>query len=456
MGAVLGPHHIPSVSSCSHEDACECVLEFSCPLCLCEATDLASIQEHYERVHWDAKIFIGKYVLFPCGLSHATARQSIALPKYLHFHCPVCTSTALTADGLKQHVSSAHPAVAGATAVDVPSILSDACSGIRGCGDDVFGGHLDTQASRLAWSDQVKVREFPLALSIVEQAGGRSETKKSPSSHENFISLHEMAAMTTVDIEPVGCNRKALRLFKDCCFLIVGIDVAPHTFTAIHSLGGCVTGANYAESGEWSKITHVLLGDRLGPKSVKQLRRMLGVMFPQSDSLHWVSSEWVRDRVEHGTLFGTQTIFSPALIERFFTMRESANRSERRRTVRARPDIPILTVPIPEVPSRRPSPPVVESSETSFQFRSTPEASPFPSAAPLDMFSAHKENSNPSPVVEAAFLVSEEPAVKPRRTSITKSSIESSPLRRSKRASVMVSAGKFSLFTATHHSIKKE
>ena len=96
---------------------------------------------------------------------------------------------------------------------------------------------------------------------------------------------------------------------------------------------------------------------------------MLGVMFPQSDSLHWVSSEWVRDRVEHGTLFGTQTIFSPALIERFFTMRESANRSERRRTVRARPDIPILTVPIPEVPSRRPSPPVVESSETSFQFR---------------------------------------------------------------------------------------
>jgi hypothetical protein len=246
-------------------------------------------------------------------------------------------------------------------------------------------------------------------------------------------------------------------LFKDCCFLVLGIDIAPHTIAAIHSLGGSITGANYLESGEWIRITHILLGDRIGHKPVKQLRRTIAASLISPDSLFWVGSDWVRDRVEKGSLIGTQKVFAPPLVERFFVVRETSLRTERRRTMRAKPEIG--TILVESVSSRRPSPVLEPVTETSFQFRSTPEASP----VPFSVGAVHNENSIPlmitpheSPVPQPLI-----PAVLPpmsnrlRRQSLSKvPPSEATPLRRSKRSAVIVSPGKFHL--VPHHSIKKD
>ena len=481
---VQSPHHIRSSPTCDHLDPCECGLTFICPLCPFESDSLSLTEVHYDSTHWTNRLPVGsKYVLFPCGLMHATARQSLVSRLAnggligTHYHCPLCSTTGGTKELILQHIGVTHPSLLSASTElhsSIPSIAVFTESVV----DRRFGTDIGNTAvsGKLKFNPMVRVREFPLALSIVEQQGGRSETKKPPTSFDSYVSTHELAGMTQIDIEIIGCNRQTLKLFKDCCFLVCGIDVAPHTISAIHSLGGRVHGAHYLASEELLRTTHVLLGERVGPKPVKALRRTLAASPVPIDSIQWVGSDWVRERVERGSMLGLQKVFSPSLMERFFTMKEASARSERRRTMRNKADMGVELLTTSEQPtdhvSRRPSP-VLEPVEMSFQFRSTPEASPVPTGIVIPQ----NENNipllstplaSPSPQAVAPVVLPPLPATnRPRRTSLTSTKPpvaaavvsshpppDATPLRRSKRSAVIVSPGKFSHIP--HHPIKKD
>lgn len=483
---VQSPHYIRSSPNCDHLDPCECGLTFICPLCPFESDSLTLTEVHYDSTHWANRLGVGsKYVLFPCGLMHATARQSLVsrLANWgalgTHFHCPLCSTTGATKELILQHIAVTHPSLLSSP-IDsqnpiIPSIGVFTENFIeRRFGSDI--GNMAGTGGELRFNPIVRMREFPLALSIVEQQGGRSETKKSPTSFDNYVSTHELSGMTQIDFEVIGCNRQTLKLFKDCCFLICGIDIAMHTISAIHSLGGRIHGAHYLNSEELLRTTHVLLGERLGPKPIKALRRTLAASPIPVDCIKWVGSDWVRERVEKGSLLGSQKVFSPSLIERFFTMKESSARSERRRTMRDKPEMGVALLANSEQPqenvSRRPSP-VLEPVEMSFQFRSTPEASP----VPMGIVIPQNENNipllctplaSPTPQAVAPLVLPPLPATsRPRRTSVTSTKppvaaavvssnppSDATPLRRSKRSAVIVSPGKFSHIP--HHPIKKD
>ena len=439
--ATLTPHHIKSSPTCDHtECVCECPLTFSCPLCQFDSLSLTEAEKHYFEFHWEKKIFFAsKYVLFPCGYMHATSRQSFISRTLagFHFHCPFCSVTSPTCELIVQHLSLSHPQRPAEQGTN--TTLTNEADHVqeRSCGFEMVG--------RIGFSPFVRVREFPLALSIAEQAGGRSETKKPPPCFDNYIRVHEVIDMVQIDTEVIGCNRPVMKLFRDCCFLVCGVDLAPHTIAAILSLGGTITGASYIESEEWNRITHVLLGDRLGSRSLKKLKR--------SEDVKWVNCDWVRDRVERGSLLGVQKNISPSLLDRVFSVREATARADRRRSQRTRlppPDIPLRET------SRRPSP-VLETSnplleEMSFQFRSTPEASPVTSSAAI---LPQEIPFMTSPEATACTL----PPIpnRPRRNSAASNPsksdhpISATPLRRSRRSTVIVSPGKFA-----HHLIKKD
>jgi hypothetical protein len=475
FSVALSPHYIRSSHACEHMDACACELNFSCPLCPLESFLLSEIESHYSTVHWSEKMNLGaKFVLFPCGFVHATARQSLisrltgAGVGGFHFHCPLCATTAPSKDSMIQHVAVTHPAL----------FNQQSQSEIRKSSISVFSESIEQRpfelpsfSVRTGFSPIVRIREFPLALSIVEQAGGRSETKKPPPCFDNYVGVHELAPMTLTDIEIVGCNRPVMKLFKDCTFLVCGIDIPSHTLSAILSLGGALTGASYLESEDWTSITHILVGDRVGSKPIKQLRRTIIARNLEPERIYWVSTDWVRERVEKGSLLGHQKMFNPILVERFFTVRDANAKQDRRRSIRSRmmqPDIlGTKDEPSVEHSSRRPSP-VLETAEISFQFRSTPEASPVPvplDAAALGIVIPHQQNEHSIPFITTPRM-SPMPAVvlpplpnRPRRASIGKPAqnvvaSEATPLRRSKRSAVLVSPGKISV--AAHHSIKKD
>ena len=477
LTSVLAPHFISSSPSCDHNDACECPVEFECPLCQFESRDLSLVETHYTFTHWQSKIEVGKYTLFPCGASHATLRQSMVhriLVPSLHFHCPLCPVTDTSGEQMRQHLLTRHPAASAPPSQEPSPVLPEVK---RVCLPDMDAGSVPT--GKLHWDPTVTVREFPLAMSIVEQTGGRSESKKPPNSFDGYAMLHEMAQMTSVDCEISGCNQPVMKLFKGLCFVLCGIDITPSTVAAIHSLGGVITGANYAESGEWSRVTHVLLGNRLGVKAVKATRRNIAWITSQIPdySVQWVSSEWVRQRVENGSIFGQQRTFVPALIERFFTVKESATRTDRRKAIRSRPDIPTTSTREPEF-SQRPSSPTVRTDLEVGQFTPTPEGSPQILTAPIMGAGAYSPFFMPTPgqspaiqpiipppravppiprpkgrsPVPSATLLPSSSHVLPAHSIL---SLDAFAVRRSKRQSTAASPGKFTLLTPTTHVIKK-
>lgn len=448
---LAAPHFIPSSQSCDHLEPCECLLEFSCPLCPFSADQLDIVENHYESLHWSHLETIGKFTVLPCGVSHVTARQSVALlhnrtSQSYHFHCPLCLSILNTGGELQTHFQSSHLHASNA---DISSPILFLKKNTRNENFDA-----EFTCSKIRFNPDITLLEFPLALSIAEQQGGRSETRKPPTSYEGYCFLHDLSQVTSTEIIKTGCNRPALKLFKDCFFLICGADLAPSTISAIHSLGGTLTGSSYLESDEWKRITHILLANRIGPKSVRALKKTVSSIHPRAvgeNKVEWVSSEWVRERVEKGSLTGPQRVFSPTLIERYFLAKETALRAEKRGKLRFKPDIPTISFQsdlscLSETSSRRPSPPVLDtSSNESSLFKPTPEASPLLQASPLDESALRViENSisqdigKKKPISQAA-------------------NIEPWSLRRSRRLSAVGGfPGKLQLLSNPQHAIKKE
>lgn len=485
VNVVSAPHYIPSAPTCEHHEACECPLEFSCPLCPFESLDRSLAENHYMEVHWSNRVEIGRFTLFPCGESHATARQSVSsVNRAVHFHCPACPVSA-SLDQIRDHIVLRHE-----------HLMHDVGNSCYSGGDAIIDLRVppivfnpSDAPSTIVFHPFVRVREFPLALSIAEQAGGRSETKKPKNIFDLYAFVYEMCSVACLDDESVGCNQPPMRLFKGLCFVICGVDVPASTISAIQSLGGVVTGSTYLESSEWGRLTHVLLGNRVGVKSIKILRKNLSAGAPTS-CIRWVSSEWVRDRVEMGTIFGTQRTLVPAQIERFFSLREAAARADRRKTFRARPDIPNPLAFGMEVEPRRSSPPVLIenlNNSESIGFRETPEGSPQISAAPISINDENMIPFMPSPSISPTLLSAIEspvtqvvipqrlvpplapvrrrmsnPAIKPIKAPVPAANvvsscpaIDTSPLRRSKRLSIAVSPQKFPIISDSHHAIKK-
>ena len=465
----LGPHHIPSESSeCTHflqadALACQCVLEFTCPLCQFEyAGSLSVMEKHYEETHWARKVEIGKFSLFPCGLLHASSsRISVALvSSALHYHCPVCISSTFThVENLIRHCSSSHSAASlGSSANSWQVEVVDRISPLN----ETVGEGLGGSSSRVRFYPTVGVRTFPLAQSILEQAGGRTETKHAPASFTSWCEVSELKALTSTEVEVSGCNVGAIKIFKALCFLVCGTDIPASTFSAIHSLGGSVSGAGYAESGEWARITHVLLGNRVGLRSVRNLRRNA----PPLDPPIWVSSEWVRSCVEKGSLFRSQRVFSPAAIERFFTVRDASLRADRRKSsmktvVDFRSSPTMSSIVLSANSSPRTSPPILGFEEASIPFMGSPELSPV-----IISLAATGACIAPTPATHACTTLPALPPLprKPKHQTalpLTSSSnsnaltswSEESPLRRSKRLSMAVSPGRFT--HVSHPLIKK-
>lgn len=471
------PHYIPSSPSCDHVvEACECDLEFSCPLCIVSGSNLTLIEDHYHQTHLACKEELDgnstKYTVLPCGLSHFTARQSSVSCKtttnLYHYHCPCCTLLLSSGSELQLHFRASHN-TSSRHEIEEPRgmygetyIFNEEVSGSGFC-------------SKVKYNPKITLREFPVALSIVEQSGGRSETKKTSRSHESYCFLHELSPVTCCEMEITGCNRQPFKLFKDCCFLICGVDLPQVTISAIHSLGGTLTGSNYLESSEWNKVTHILLANRISLKSVRTLKRTVA-QAGREGSIHWVSTEWVRERVEKGSLLGLQNAFSPHLIEKYFQAKETASRIEKRRSMRCKPEIPSiipfqvnrnLLFPSSDSSCRRPSPPVLEtSSNDSLVFKATPEASPVITAAPIQYIQTENVTSyRESPIVQFVSTIPSPPltAGRKRLTAFPQKNVTDvlhvdtlSPVRRSKRLSVMCGPTKFSLVSHTQHSIKKE
>ena len=314
------------------------------------------MEAHYFGVHWNRRVLVGKYVVFPCGLLHASSmRISCVAVQSLHYHCPVCiSSTFLAPEGLLTHVKDRHgPSALLSVGVPVSSV-GGICALLTVENDNT----VDKTKIRFG---MVETRMFPLAASIVEQEGGRSEPKRVLANFQNFVSLKVFPIVTVSVSGCVWVDR--MQLFRGLCFLVCGIDVPSSTISAIYSLGGVVTGAGYPESIEWSRITHILLGGRIGAKSVRAVS--------QNCDLFWVGSEWIRNCVEKGTLFySEQPMYTRSTIDTFFNQRDAAARIERRKTTNHARCSPIATAAHP-----RTSPPILATSE-SCSFMGTPTESP--------------------------------------------------------------------------------
>lgn len=330
------PHYISSSPSCDHVvETCECALEFSCPLCMVSGDNLTLIENHYNQIHLAFKQELEgnnnqKYTVLPCGMNHFTARQSSvscrSTTNLYHYHCPCCTVLLSSDSELQLHFRSSHVSPSRKEIEEPLGMYGETYIFNE---EDRGSGY----CSKVKYNPKITIREFPVALSIVEQSGGRSETKKAPTSHESYCFLHELSPVTCSEIEITGCNRQPFKLFKDCCFLICGIDLPQVTISAIHSLGGTLTGSNYLESSEWNKVTHILLANRISLRSVRNLKRTVA-QAGREGSVYWVSTEWVRERVEKGSLMGLQYVYSPHLIEKYFQAKETALRIEKRRSMR--------------------------------------------------------------------------------------------------------------------------
>jgi len=318
------------------------------------------MENHYNETHWNQKIQVGKFFIFPCGISHASVRLStIRATHGTHYHCPHCPggfSAHLSVDLLREHLVANHakyqdsshfstndPTEGGWTYIDSLCAINDAASAAS---NDVSpsgymaGRRRSVPRRRVDFDTCVLVREFSLACSIIEQAGGRSESRQCKHTYDSFVPLHVIEHLASFSIENLGANNRSLKLFSNFFFVLCGVDIPSSVIAGITSLGGIVSGANYAESTEWEKVTHVLLGNRISQKSVRILKRNvpLGIL----ENLEWVSSDWIKKCVETGRVFGVRQIFSPAAIDRFFSVREANARTERRKSLRARPDIPTI------------------------------------------------------------------------------------------------------------------
>jgi hypothetical protein len=355
LTALLSPHFIKSGPVCDHRDNCECPLEYYCPLCSQEfiADNVSVMETHYNEVHWNGKISLGhKFTVFPCGLIHASARVSlsglVAFANPLHFHCPYCPGMCThfkTSETLMQHVHVAH---GNKFHAEGSSIVAAEWSFADHCRELADADEIPTR--RVGFKNTINIREFPLCASIVEQSGGRSETKKTKMSFDSYVDTNLVDTFAACDIAFSGCDYKSMKLFKSCTLLICGTEFPNSVLSGITSLGGTVSGANYLESGEWDRITHILLGTRISLKSVRALRRNIPAHV--WDNLVWVGIDWVKKSIECGKIFGTRKIFNPAAIERFFTIREANSRAEKRKSLRIKPDI--FTKSMPQIPDVQP------------------------------------------------------------------------------------------------------
>lgn len=347
LTALLAPHFVKSGPVCEHResDSCDCPLEYYCPLCPLEivADNVSVMESHYLDIHWNGQVNVGdKFTVFPCGLMHASARVSLSgggcsqtNQSSLHFHCPYCPAMSThfkTSDVLRNHVQVAH----GNRVVQAGQLLPPEWS-FADYYKTAFDSEENGDGRRVGFRGTIHVREFPLGASIVEQSGGRSETKRSKTSFDSYVETSLVETFAACELEILGCDYKPMKLFKSCTFLVCGTELPHSVLAGISSLGGTVSGANYLESSEWDKITHVLLGSRISLKSVRGLRKNVPETF--AESLNWVGIDWVKKCIESGKIFGTRKIFTPAAIERFFQVREANARADRRKSLRIKPDI---------------------------------------------------------------------------------------------------------------------
>lgn len=461
LTALLSPHFIKSGPVCDHRDNCECPLEYYCPLCSAEivADNVSVMESHYNELHWNGKISVGhRFIVFPCGLIHTSARVSFSgsagSSNSLHFHCPYCPGMCThfkTSEILMQHVQVAHGNkvhAEGSAVVPAEWSFADHCRELA------LEETIPTR--RVGFRNTINVREFPLCASIVEQSGGRSETKKTKTSFESYVATSLVETFAACDIDILGCDYKTMKLFKSCTFLICGTEFSNSVLSGITSLGGTVSGANYIESGEWDRITHILLGTRISLKSVRALRRNL----PEhvSDKIVWVGIDWVKKSIECGKIFGTRKIFNPVAIERFFSIRDANARAEKRKSLRIKPDIFTTSMqqipdihPVHVVTSPRLSPTVSFSSDDQPLIGPsmtppslTPEST---SIIPIDepMEVAQSEVLPPAPSDDPGMVLS----------SLNHPGSDQGGLRRSKRLSMMGSSHSTKSFSMMY-SIKKK
>ena len=452
FSALVNPHFIKSGPVCDHRenlsDPCECSLEYYCPLCCLEivAENVFGMETHYHEVHWNERIDMGKYTVFPCGLMHTSARVSLsgshgAPTSTLHYHCPYCpgmTTHFKTSEILQQHVQVAHT-----SRHNTNSERAIICNSEWSFSDysrtiETETGRGDKGLRKIGFRDVVNIREFPLGASIVEQAGGRSESKRQKTSFDAYVETSLVENFAACDLEIWGCDYKAMKLFKSCTFLVCGTEIPHSVFAGITSLGGTVSGANYIESGEWDRITHILLGNRISLKSVRNLRK--NVPETLASSIMWVGIDWVKKCIESGKIFGTRKIFTVGAIERFFSVRDANLRAERRKSLRIRPDIftsSSLHVPdiqpVHVVPSPRLSPTVsfstMNSDDNSMMPSMTPSMTPeYSPVVPvlIPSVSIGDPNVLDAPSHDTSVL-----------SSMNHSVVDQSNLRRSKRLSVI-------------------
>ncbi len=413
--SLLRPHFLKSETSCGHQEECECPVKFVCPLCPVEIpSSLPAMEEHYQTVHWDQKVSIigTPFTVFPCGDSHqesvsvrrrtmlpSAAVQKVSQPP-LHFHCPYCVVFRCPASSeilILDHVVTKHPQTAepliyrkseSSSKQDQESescVLSlvDKESSSPVSAADPSSPPTSPRSCRkkhVKFQDRVGCKFFPLAVSIVDQLGGMKESKREKFCMGDFVAFSVIGQFAsdsgfTESVTRSGCDQPVYSLFKGFKFLVCGTNIPLSVCSAITSLKGEVSGARYDDSQEWPNLTHVILGTRLAAKSIREIRKLVPL------DVLWVTSDWIRSCVEHGAVYYNQPnmsqfVFSPAAIERYFMIQQAAVRMERRKSMRAKPDIRTPSSPTNRVTFADQVPEAMNLSVTNSSAYSTPRLSP--------------------------------------------------------------------------------
>jgi hypothetical protein len=361
---------------------------------------------------------------------------------FMHYHCPMCSFRSPSCTDVLEHVPSTHPAPDSSPThrgVAMNSVLNlkDADKGVLNV--NLFQPNPFGPKSKIKFNNVVHCRSFPVAVSIVDQLGGMKESKKDKFCIDKFVPFSDISEFARVAKVSLGCDQPAYKMFKGYLFLVCGIDIPLSVLSAITSLKGEVSGARYDDSQEWSKITHIIIGNKIAPKSIREIKRFVPV-----DAL-WVTSDWVRLSVENGSVYynqpeTTRFIFSPNEIERFFMIQQAAARIERRKSHRAKPDIhthdQIFPIVSSSSSSPRTTPPVIdmgEGQQDQSLFRGTPPEHD-------DEFTPHLN-----------FLPRRRTSIENRVSQVAAPVVAAVDLRRSKRVSVVPNRFSFT----PHHSIKK-
>jgi hypothetical protein len=114
----------------------------------------------------------------------------------------------------------------------------------------------------LRFDPEIRVRRFSLLRSILEQIGGRKEKRKIKNfNFQKFSNYFEK-------VEICG-QSSGQKIFDGCLFLIHGVGVSEETVRLVVDNGGTVTGAWYEDAEEWGRITHILLGEKIDIKKLK-------------------------------------------------------------------------------------------------------------------------------------------------------------------------------------------